>query len=1298
MQAVPNQIPSPRPSQVLSVLAFLLFLASLPALAHAQVVEVTTKALQEKAQVEKLQEQIGFDAEWIWSPAHKKNEAPQGDCYFRKTFTTGPIEIAEIQIAADNAFELFINGEPVATGTDWRQMQVHDIKRYTGSGDTHTIAIRVSNTDGNAAGLVARLLIKEKAGTYKSFSTDNTWKTSVRRFQGWRLREFRDADWLDATSFGPLGATLPWGDEVVIAGQGARFTVDREFAVERLMRDEAVGSLIAMTFDSRGNIYASQEGGHLLKLTDTDGNGVHDEVTTFCDELMNTQGIVALGSRVFAVGSGPEGPALYRLRDSDRDGTADEITKLVGFKGSRGEHGAHAVRLGPDGMLYVVIGDHARVDATPVGRSAYHSWYEGDLVRPRYEDPQGHAVGIPAPGGTVFRTDANGSFVELVAGGLRNAYDFAFDAQGELFTYDADMEWDRGAPWYRPTRINHVTAGAEMGWRSGWAKWPEYYLDSLPAAVELGAGSPTGVEFYDSFAFPEKYHGAMFACDWATGKIYSVTFERDGASFRGKKEVFIEGRPLNATDIAVGPDGALYFCTGGRGTDGGVYRVRYTGKETSELANLGTGIQRAIRQPQFDADWARGKIAGVKRKLGAAWATELQAIVGDTNQSVRDRIRAVDLLITFGPRPDDALLMKIATDPQPAIRAKAARLMYASDAVNVRGQLADMLADKDALVRRLACESFMRRGELPDAKAVLPLLADDDRFVAFAARRLLEKMPVEAWARTVLTSGNDQLFLNGSVALLTIERHEATARAVLARCEEILNEADEPSLELLRVVQLALIHGEVDRKTVVPLTDQLADLYPTENTMVNRELVRLLVHLQSHEAAAKFTTELAREDIAIVEKMQIAAYAARLHTGWDRDAKLALLNYYEQARSVEGGYSVAAYVEQFARDFFTQLSLAERQHLLQSGERWPASALSVLAKLPKEPGAEMLAVLRELDSRVKPLCKNSDAQRRLRVGLIAVLGQTEETASHEHLHEIYVNEPDYRETVAMSLTQQPTDANWSFLVDALKIVEGAPAEEVLDALTRVRQRPSEAEHYRSLILVGLRGEPKVARKVNKLLEFWTGEEASRAGDDIGSAGGSRQLAGWQAWYAARYPDAQPARLPVDAGRDKWSYNELLTYLDSGSGRSGDATRGHGVFGKAQCAACHRMGTNGESMGPDLTSVARRFQRKEILESIVYPSHVISDQYASKVVTASGKTYVGIVASQGRAGVKMLTQSGQVKEFAHAEIEDISSSDQSAMPTGLLNKLTLEEVGDLFAYLASGGQETSVAKRGAGSQR
>ncbi len=1214
------------------------------------------------------------EASWIWSSAHQKNEIPVGDCYFRKSFDLKTPELGEVQITADNRFELWVNDQPIGQGEDWRQLQVFDISKHLKPG-RNCIAVKVTNLDAGSAGLVARVLIKENGGTFETYSTNPSWKASVRQYQSWSNPDFPDREWINATAYGTLGATLPWGDEVVFAGEGSRFKIGKEFAVERLMRDDEVGSLIAMTFDAQGNILASREGGPLLLLTDADQNGSHETVGVFSDKIKNVQGILALGNRVFAIGDGPEGVALYRLRDANRDGVAEEIQSLVPIRGSRGEHGAHAIRLGPDGMLYVIVGNHARVGPTPGPQSPYRNWYEGDLVQPRQEDPKGHAVGIPAPGGTIFRTDTEGSFVEIVAGGLRNSYDFAFNTDGELFTYDADMEWDMGAPWYRPTRINHITAGAELGWRSGWAKWPAYYLDSLPAALNLGAGSPTGLEFYNHTAFPKRYRGSLFGCDWASGKIHSIRFERHGATYSAKSEVFVEGRPLNVTDLAVGPDGALYFCTGGRGTDGGVYRIRWTEAPTN--ADLGTGIERALSQPQLDADWAKAKIAAVQRELADAWQPQLEAIIKATDRKTAKRLRALDLLVTFGPRPSESLLLTLTQDAEVKIRVQAARLLFTSRTEASRDRLVALLTDEDPWVRRVACESLVRLGAAAPTEKLVGLLADSDRFVSFAARRALEQLPVNTWARQVIDHPRPAGFCQGAVALLTAAPNAQAAGVVLGRCQTLLQDStldDRLQLDVLRVTQLALIHGQLAAANVPTLGNELLQKYPSGKPALDRELVRLLVYLQVPEAAERFATQMESE-IGDVEKIHLGAYAPHLKTGWDAKSGRTFLTFYEVARGVSGGYSVSSYLENFARDFFAQMPLPERQAILAEGVEWPISALSILATLPVETGAEMLAKLRTLDQQVKPRCAKSDTFRRLRVGLFAVLGRSGEAESLEYLRTVYRDEPTERKTVAMALTQHPRGENWAYLVDAVKTVEGSVAKEVLRALATVAERPQQPEAFRQLILLGLRLGDNGAELALKLLDHWSGQQPQASSDSW-----QKRLAGWQGWYAKHFPGAPPAELPADSGQDKWSYDELLAYLRSDSGRRGDAQRGQQAFAKAQCIKCHRCGGQGEILGPDLTTVANRFQQQEILESVVYPSHNVSDQYASKIVVSNGRSYAGLVVPRGQAGVTVLLSDGEKVELAHEAIDDIRMSPLSSMPTGLLNRLSLEEVADLFAFL------------------
>ncbi len=805
-------------------------------------------------------------ANWIWSPAYKKDEVPVGDCYFRKTFELNAADFGQVHVACDNQYELYVNGRLVGKGGDWRKMDVHDVTPLLVHG-TNVVAIKATNTDAGAAGLVARVIVKERGGTYESFSTDATWKTSIKQSNDWGQPRMRDAEWLSAKVYGPLGGVLPWGDEIVIAEEGSRFLTDPEFVVERLVTDEQAGSLITMTFNAGGDILASREGGGILLIRDRDKDGKFETIEPFCTEVKNIQGILSLGNRVYAVGDGPEGGALYQLTDTDGDGHSDKLTALVKYRGVIGEHGPHTVRLGPDGLLYVLSGNFAQVGTTIDPHSPYVTTYEGDLVQPRYEDPKGHAVGVPAPGGTIIRTDTNASFIEMVAGGFRNPYDFTFNGDGELFTYDADMEWDMGAPWYRPTRVVHVTPGGEYGWRSGWAKWPAYYLDGLPATADIGPGSPTGAVYYDHTAFPPRLQNTLFVGDWALGQIHAVKLERHGGTYKAKVSTFLKGRPLNVTALDVGPDGALYFSTGGRGTDGGIYRVRWTGTSPPQNITFSQGIQQALDQPQLQSDWARARIAAVRRNLGDRWQVELERILTNPGSAAKDRLRAIELLTYFGPPPTAATLTVLAKDKDPAMRARAARLIGNRTDGELGDPLVAMLRDSDAWVRRVACEAVAHRGTEAPVPLLVGLMADNDRFVAFAARRALEKMPAKDWQNEVLSVAAPRPFLYGATGLLAQYPSKEVALLILNRCEVMLRgQVNEPGrkpgelsdgnfLDTLRVVQLALVRGKIEPAEVPTLTQQLLREYPTRDAMMNRELVKLMAYLQPPGAAHALRTK-----------------------------------------------------------------------------------------------------------------------------------------------------------------------------------------------------------------------------------------------------------------------------------------------------------------------------------------------------------------------------------------------------------------------------------------------------------
>jgi putative heme-binding domain-containing protein len=276
------------------------------------------------------------------------------------------------------------------------------------------------------------------------------------------------------------------------------------------------------------------------------------------------------------------GSGLYRLQDTNNDDQYDKVTLLKKFVGA-GEHGPHAVILSPDKQsIYVIAGNHT--DLPPMDAHRLPKVWQEDNLFPLIKDPRGHANDRMAPGGWIAKVNPEGTHWELVSAGYRNAFGITFNENGDLFAYDADMEWDFGMPWYRPTRINHATSGSEFGWRTGNSKWSPFYPDNLPAVLNIGQGSPVSLIHGGEGRFPEKYRRALFAFDWSFGIVYAVHLQADGASYTAQGEEFVSGSPLPLTSGIIGPDGAMYFLTGGRRLESDLYRVYYGDNQLSNAA------------------------------------------------------------------------------------------------------------------------------------------------------------------------------------------------------------------------------------------------------------------------------------------------------------------------------------------------------------------------------------------------------------------------------------------------------------------------------------------------------------------------------------------------------------------------------------------------------------------------------------------------------------------------------------------------------------------------------------------
>ena len=787
---------------------------------------------------------------WIWA---KADQTPQA-CWLRKEFETTARSGAVIA-TCDNGMEVFLNDQRILSSNEWGTPVRADVAKHLKQG-RNTFLVKATN-EGNVAGFALKLVMNPGEKNKSYLISDSSWEASL-------SKDFSKI--VDTTTHGKMGVG-PWGDVFSKPNGGAGLVsrVPRDvfqllpgFQVEKIfdVDKDTEGSWVSMTFDDKGRIIASDQGGKgLFRITPSPiGSDKPTTVEKLKVSMTSAHGMLfAFGSLYVSANGGP-GSGLYRLTDTTGDDQYDKMEKLKAIHGG-GEHGPHALRLSPDGKsIYLIAGNHTDPPQNFDASRLPSNWSE-DLLLPRQWDARGHAAGKLAPGGWIAKTDPDGKTWEIVSTGYRNPYDMDFSPEGELFAYDADMEWDMGSPWYRPTRICHVTSGSEFGWRSGTGKWPAYYVDSLPQVVDIGPGSPVGVAFGTGAKFPYKYQRALYCCDWTFGTIYAVHLTESGSSYVGEREEFLSRTPLPLTDVEIGPDGAMYFTMGGRGTQSGLFRVTYTGDGVNTAPgspNLEPGVQRGIRQ-KIEAHHKKGATA-----------------------------KDVDWLWQF--------------------------------------------------------------------------LANEDRHIRYAARVAIEHADPKLWQGKVLSETSPEALITASVALAR-QGSKESARAITEKLAglDFTSLDDSQQLDLVRALSLVFVRlGGPDAATAAALAKSFDAHYPAKSTDLNRELVQLLVYLNSPtvidktlkllaapdgDSAYDWTEVLARNGgyggtiaqmLANMPDLNKAHYAFALRNmkyGWTLEQRQAYLAYYKEAATKTGGASYQGFLANAQKDWLAHASETERKAL-----------------------------------------------------------------------------------------------------------------------------------------------------------------------------------------------------------------------------------------------------------------------------------------------------------------------------------------------------------------------------------
>jgi putative heme-binding domain-containing protein len=607
---------------------------------------------------------------------------------------------------------------------------------------------------------------------------------------------------------------------------GVRFDTMPGFVIERMNPPDKTDTYVVLTFDSQGRPVVSKEQDNPRILLDNDGDGIYESEQIWSDRVRNCQGLWFDGPTLYGVcsqaptpeeiaaqqaaqaaaqaaaaqggaggaggrggggggggrGGGPTG--IFTMTDKNGDDAADTFETVTLTQGGIGEHGPHAIRRGPDGSFSLMSGNSSTVVDANLDVEDSLVIDDGDMQLLEYLPNFGRSARQGAHS-AVYRFDRAINKFTVLFGGNRNSYDHAYNLHGEAFLFDSDMEWDINLPWYRDVRTVHGIPGGNYGYRDGSGKFPPWYIDSLPPLRDLGRGSPVGVEVYTSYAYPREFFDALFEADWSRGRLLYTTLDPNGATYRARTDrlEFIHGEPFNITDVEVGPDGLIYFTTGGRNTPGGFWRVRYTGPV--EPAPDMTGIWAVVRQPQPLSSWGWVAIDRVKSSMGeAAFGQALERVARDLSARGLDRARALYEMQRHGPAPGAALLNALVSDPSSDVRAAVvfiagvqgglARTGQASAGQPAAAVAAAGLRDGDPFVRRRAAEALVRMGQSPDRPSLAPvediyaLLNDGDRFVRWSGRLLLERTAPSAWRDRVLAETNPLGAIEGMIAWVRV--------------------------------------------------------------------------------------------------------------------------------------------------------------------------------------------------------------------------------------------------------------------------------------------------------------------------------------------------------------------------------------------------------------------------------------------------------------------------------------------------------------------------------------------------
>ena len=1085
---------------------------------------------------------------------------------------------------------------------------------------------------------------------------------------------------------------VPIGIESASAQDAQTVRVPDGFEATLFADDDLAHDIFSLTIDSFGRVVVS--GTNYVKiLEDTDGDGRADTAIPFADApRTGAQGMYFYGRDLICAGD--QGLLRFRDRNGDdrADGPADVFLKVK----AGGEHDLHAMRKGPDGWWYVIAGNGAGVTAD------YASLPTSPVKQP-------HA-------GTVLRLSPDLTRGEIFAHGFRNAYDFDFGALGDVFTFDSDGEREISLPWYRPTRAYHVLPGSHAGWITRNWKRPSDFLDMPGEVAALGRGSPTGVVCYRHTQFPIEYQGSLFLLDWTYGRIFAVPMGRTGSTWTGTPVEFMSAvgqYGFAPTDAEVAPDGSLYVAVGGRGTRGGVYRVRSIRTPPVVLPPVesATGsrakLQMCLQSPQPLASWSRRRWEPLAESLGSE--PFVQAALNE-RQPAAERVRAIEILTEkFGGLSSD-LAQRLAGSASTDVRARVAWSVGRTQSPLSNAVLVNrLLADSEPLVVRCALEALLAAPPAVFSELIEPIgnqLASQDRFVRQAAVRLLPLVDEDTY-HTIAAAAIQRGYLGAIPVAQGFALRKPGFNAYAINIGTLALTGDQPSslkYDAARLVQIGLgdltpedtpggavfdaytcrIDLSEHAEELTPFAEKLTGLFPTGVAKVDHELIRIIAMLQRDDAELRGRLLTSITDSSHpTDDIHVLITLARLPGERSEEqrsqagAALLAIDRKVQERSLRQDSNWnERLMEMYA-------GLAERdpgfpESLLEQPEFGRPAHVQFVSAMPPERFGDAIAVFVE---KVR-----NDENYEWDPDVVFLLGASGDPEVRNMLRE-RCDEYALRNAILMTLSQEPSETDRPLFIDGL---EGTPFDVLGQCITALALLPPQAEPRELVALVraarrlGFKEQEREFRdQIVELLRLKTGQDF---GYRLGQEGDPQQASidAWSNWAETTYPD----EFALQTGTATENVDELHALLAQVDWNAGSAARGEKVFHSRQCSQCHNSRS---ALGPSLSGAAGRFSRDDLFTAIALPNKDVSPRYqATSIITTDGNVHNGMIVYESVDGLVLRNATNQTLRIESSEIETRRTMSTSLMPTGLLKDLQPADLADLYAYLQSIGSQTQTA--------